>query len=83
MIGTQPTGRVPGAVICAQSHTGLIVTVDGAPAQLAIITADGRIHAAGRDVAREAEAVAVNAYRAMLQGNGHLRTLSVPIPAAA
>ena len=79
MIGNQPTGSVPGVVISAVSHEGLTVTVDGCPAQLAIVTPDGRIIAVGDHVAREAEAVAVNSYRAFLQGNGFLRVLSTPI----
>lgn len=79
MIGTQHTGAVPGVVISAVSHEGLTVTVDGKPARLAIITDDGRIIAAGVDVAKEAEAVAVNCYRGFLKGKGFLRVLSKPI----
>ena len=79
MIGTQPTGTVPGVVISAVAHEGLSVTVDGKPARLAILLDDGTVVAAGRDVAREAQAVAVNLHRAFLKGNGHLRVLSEPI----
>jgi hypothetical protein len=60
-------------------HEGLTVTVDGRPARLAIVTEDGQVIAAGPQVAREAEAVAVNSYRGMLAGSGHLRVLSKPI----
>jgi ParB/RepB/Spo0J family partition protein len=35
--------------------------------------------AAGADVAREAEAVAVNCYRSVLKGQGHLRVMSAPL----
>lgn len=71
MIGTQPTGRLPGIVISAVTHEGLTVTDDGT------------VIAAGRDVAREAQAVAVNLYREFLKGNGHLRVLSAPISAGS
>lgn len=81
MIGTQPTGALQGVVISAVAHEGLTVMVDGKPARLAIVTDDGEVIAAGRMVAREAEAVAVNSYRQLLQGQGHLRVLSRPINA--
>lgn len=79
MIGTQPTGTIDGVVISAVSHEGLVVTVNGKPAKLAIVTDDGQVIAAGDDVAREAEAVAVNCYRGFLKGKGFLRVLSKPI----
>jgi hypothetical protein len=80
MIGTQPTGAITGVVISAVSHEGLRVTVDGKPARLAIVTDDGRVIVAGDQVAREAEAVAVNSYRGFLKGEGFLRVRSKPIP---
>jgi hypothetical protein len=84
MIGTQPTGAIDGVVITAVAHEGLSVTVNGKPGRLAIVTEDGQVVAAGDDVAREAEAVALNSYRNFLQGRGHLRVLSKPIePEAA
>jgi hypothetical protein len=79
MIGTQPTGTVPGVVISAVAHEGLSVTVNGKPARLAVVLEDGTVVAAGREVAREAQAVAVNLHREFLKGNGHLRVLSDPI----
>lgn len=79
MIGTQPTGAIPGVVISAVSHEGLVVTVDGRRARLAIVTDDGEVIAAGDQVAQEAEAVAVNSYRQTLLGKGWLRILSKPI----
>ena len=79
MIGTQPTDTIQGVVITAVSHEGLRVSVDGKPARLAIVLEDGSLVIAGDDVAREAEAVAVNCYRNMLQGKGFLRVLSVPL----
>jgi hypothetical protein len=79
MIGTQPTGALPGVVISAVAHEGLSVTVDGKPARLAVVLEDGTVVAAGRDVAREAQAVAVNLHRAFLKGAGHLRVLGGPI----
>jgi hypothetical protein len=82
MIGHQPTGAIQGVVITAVSHEGLRVSVDGKPARLAIVLDDGTVISAGDDVAREAEAVAVNCYRNILQGKGFLRVLSVPLKKA-
>lgn len=83
MIGTQPTGAIEGVVISAVGHEGLTVMVNGRPARLAIVTDDGHIVAAGDQVAREAEAVAVNCYRQTMQGKGYLRILSQPIAKGA
>jgi hypothetical protein len=79
MIGQQPTGAIGGVIISAVAHEGLSVTVDGKPARLAIVTETGQVIAVGRLVAREAEAVAVNSYRQLLQGQGHLRVVSKPL----
>lgn len=79
MIGTQATGRIAGVVITAVSHEGLTVLIDGQPGWLAIVDQSGRVIASGKDVAREAEAVAVNSYRQLLKGKGWLRELSNPI----
>lgn len=83
MIGEQHTGSISGALISAVAHEGLTVTVGGRSARLAIITDDGKVYAAGDVVAREAQAVAVNAYRAFLKAQGHLRVWSRPIDAKA
>lgn len=80
MIGTQPEGTIAGVVISAVAHEGLTVTVDGRPARLAILSDDGKVIAAGDQVAKEAEAVALNSYRNFLKGQGHLRVISEPIP---
>lgn len=82
MIGTQPTGAIAGVHISKVSHEGLSVMINGRPGRLAIVTDDGHIIAAGQDVAREAEAVAVNSYREMLKGQGWLRVISNPIQPA-
>jgi hypothetical protein len=79
MIGTQPTGAIDGVVISKVAHEGLRVTVDGKPARLAIVDDEGNIISAGKMVAREAAAVAVNSYRQFLQGAGHLRVHSKPL----
>jgi hypothetical protein len=79
MIGTQSVGNISGVVISAVSHEGLRVTVNGKPARLAILTDDGQIIAAGDNVAKEAEAVALNCYRNFLKGQGYLRVNSEPI----
>jgi hypothetical protein len=71
MIGTQPTGAISGVVISAVCHEGLTVTDDG------------QVIAVGQNVAREAEAVAINSYRSLLQGKGHLRVTSKLPPGAA
>lgn len=78
MIGQQPVGAISGVVISAVSHEGLTVTVDGKRAKLAIVTEDGCVIASGEQVAREAEAVAINCYRGFLQGKGFLRVLGKP-----
>jgi hypothetical protein len=65
-------------VISAVSHKGPTVTVDGQPAQFAIIADHGVMFAVGQVVAREVEAVVVNAYRDYLIELGLLRRLPVP-----
>lgn len=82
MIGTQPTGAIAGVVISAVAHEGLTVVANGRRARLAIVADDGTVIAAGDQVAREAEAVAVNCYRNVLQLQGHLRVVSAPITEA-
>ncbi len=79
MIGQQPTGSLQSVIISAVAHEGLTVTVDGRPARLAVVDDEGQIVVAGSQVAREAEAVAINSYRNFLQGTGHLRVLSPSI----
>lgn len=76
MIGTQRTGSLPNVVIHATSHEGLLVDVDGKRARFAILDEHGNVVAAGAEVAREAEAVALNNYRNTLKGQGFLRTYS-------
>lgn len=80
MYGDDPTGTIEGAVISAVAHEGLTVTVNGKPAMLAIVTGDGEVFAKGDAVTREFEAVAINAYCKILQGQGHMRTLGNPVP---
>ncbi|WOB06563.1 hypothetical protein [Piscinibacter gummiphilus] len=76
MIGDQIIGRVAGVVVSSVAHVGLTVTVNGRPARLAIVAEDGRVVASGDDVAKEVEAVAVNSYRNLIKGQGHLRVFS-------
>jgi hypothetical protein len=76
MIGTRPTGNVEGIVMSIDGNELLSVTVDGKPAHLAVVDENGRVVAQGDDVAREAEAVAINGYRNFLQGKGWLRVRS-------
>ena len=72
----------PRFSISAVAHEGLTVqTADGQRATLAVIDTDGNVIA--DDVAREAWSVAVHAYKAFLEGSGHLRIhAAVPIVAA-
>ncbi len=79
MIGEQRTGLIAGVFITAVAHEGLTVMVNGKPARLAILADDGAVIAEGAEVAREVEAVAVNCYRAVLKGEGHLRVMSTPL----
>lgn len=79
MIGEQKTGAIEGVVITAVSHEGLTVTVDGKPARLAVVADNDEIIAIGKQVAREAAAVAVNNYRGFLRGQGFLRVFSNPL----
>ena len=81
MIGTQPTGTLPGIIISAVSHEGLTVTIDGKPGRLAVLDESGQVVAEGEQVADEARAVSVNNYRDFLQCKGYLRTRSAPIEA--
>lgn len=83
MIGTLPTGTLPGVVICATSHEGLQVLVEGKLARLAIVDESGHVVAAGDDVAREAEAVALNNFRNAMMGKGYLRSIGKPIATAS
>lgn len=76
MIGPIKTGTLRTAQISAVVHEGLNITANGQPCQLAIINADGQIIESGEQVAREAFAVAVESYKNMLKGMGHLRVFS-------
>lgn len=79
MIGNQPTGAIEGVQISAMSHEGLSANINGKPGRLASMTEDGQVIAPGKDVAREAQAVAVNCHRDFMQEKGFLRILSKPI----
>ena len=80
LIGDQRTGRVEGVIISATGNDGLSVTVNGVPARLAVVSREGDVLDV-EDVAKEAFAVSVNAYRDFLRGLGHLHTSSRPLPA--
>ena len=79
MIGNQPTGALQGVIISAVSHEDLSVMADGRRARLAIVDENGQVITASPLVAREVEAVAINSYRQLLQGQGHLRVHSKPL----
>jgi hypothetical protein len=82
MIGEMATGGLAGVVVSAVAHEGLSIQVEGRPARLAIIDEQGRVVAAGDQVAEEVEAVAINSYRAFLRGQGHLRAFATEKPDA-
>ncbi|WP_054075939.1 hypothetical protein [Comamonas testosteroni] len=79
MLGEQATGAIEGVYIHTVSHEPPQASYQGKPAQLAIITEDGQIIAAGASVAQELEAAIVHCYRNTLKGLGHLRVQSSPI----
>lgn len=65
--------------ISAISYEGLkAVTADGRPARLAIIDDDGKVIAAGQEVAEAAWAASIEAYRQFLKGEGHMRVFTSP-----
>lgn len=76
MIGTIKTGTLSTAQISAVVHEGFSVTANGKPCHLAIIDSEGKIIDAGEQVASEAFNVAVESYKNMLKGMGHLRVFS-------
>lgn len=82
MIGEQQTGAIDGVVISAVAHEGLTVQVKGGRGRLAVLDEAGNVVAAGDDLAAEVESVAIQAYRNLLKGTGHLRVLSAPIQPA-
>jgi hypothetical protein len=78
--GDQPMGILApqGVVFSALAHEGLSVTVNGEPAQLAVLAPDGSVVATGALVAGEAMSVAINCYRGCLSAAGHLRVVGKP-----
>ena len=66
-----------GPTISALSYEGLTaVTADGRPATFALLDEDGRIIAAGEDVAEAAWTTSIQAYRKFLMGEGHMRVFT-------
>lgn len=61
--------------ITATAHGGLVVTVDGLAADLAVIDRMGRVRATGEPVAQAAESAATQAYCNYLKAQGHLQVL--------
>ena len=81
MLGEQATAAIEGVYIHTVSHEPPKATFHGKPVQLAIITEDGQIIAAGPSVAQELEAAIVSCYRNTFKGLDHLRVQSNPIQA--
>lgn len=67
-----------GIVISAVSHEGLSVHVDRKPARLAIVDENGVVISSSWLVAREVEAVVINAERERLMSEGRLRVMKKP-----
>lgn len=62
----------PRYSLAASSHEGFVIeTPDGRRATLAVVDCDGNVIA--QDVSAEAWKAAVGAYRAFLQGTGHMK----------
>ena len=83
LAGTDPddpsTGSLANVILCAYGQRGLTATtVDGKPAVLAVVDADGHIVESGRAVGDEAWNVVVHAYRLFLQGQGYLKVYATP-----
>ncbi|MBX3714072.1 MAG: hypothetical protein KF800_19080 [Lysobacter sp.] len=63
--------------ISALSYEGLTaVTADGRPARFALIDEEGKVIAAGEEVAKAAWETSIQAYREFLRGNGHMRVFT-------
>jgi len=74
-----PLDGLPNCDISAVIHEGLTAhTGDGRPARLAVVDENGRIVAAGDDVARQAWNAAINSYRQFMIGMGHIRVHTKP-----
>lgn len=67
-----------GIVISAVSHEGLSVHVDRKPARFAIVDENGVVVSSSWLVAREIEAVCINAERDRLKAAGLLKDLKKP-----
>lgn len=83
MIGTIKTGMLEKARISAVIHEGLTVESNGRRCHLAIIDDDGKVIESGDAVAREAFNVAIDSYKQLLKGTGHIRVFSAEPQKAA
>jgi len=65
--------------ISALSYEGLTaVTAEGKPARFALIDEDGKVIAAGKEVAEAAWTTSIQAYRQFLMGHGYMRVHTKP-----
>lgn len=62
--------------IIASTTEGVRVTAYGRPAELAIVTPEGLVLVSGPDVAEAVEQASVEAFRNLLRGQGHVKTVS-------
>ena len=67
---------LPDIEIIASTTEGVRVTAHGRPAELAIVTPEGLVLVSGPDVAEAVEQVSVEAFRNLLRGQGHVKTVS-------
>ncbi len=61
--------------IQASAAGGMRITVDGQQCALAVVTPEGLLLLSGEQVADAVETAAVGAYKNLLRGEGHLRTV--------
>ncbi len=67
---------LPDIEIIASTTEGVRVTAHGRPAELAIVTPEGLVLVSGPDVAEAVEQASVEAFRNLLRGQGHVKTVS-------
>jgi hypothetical protein len=80
--GEKDAARPERCEISAVSFEGLsVATLDGRPARLAVVDADGKVIESGASISDAVWDVAIKAYREFLKGSGHLRVLAKPVNA--
>jgi hypothetical protein len=67
---------LPDIEIIASTTEGVRVMAHGRPAELAIVTPEGLVLVSGTEVAEAVEQASVEAFRNLLRGQGHVKTVS-------